>query len=170
MRFEPTRIIVSIRLKVVCPVESAVPWGCGGSQPVYADATGSQPGRPFAPVKLRLSRRSVAEGKMMSVIEWGGHRGRTTDFLAFTLRLRKTPENLRKPSGVLCRVTSHCFKWGPFPPNEVGRVTLPAPLAKPIGPSQNSVLKNLRSGIRRFRKSGPPFQTLLSIKRPTVTS
>ena len=49
--------------------------------------------------------------------------------------------SVRKPSGVLSSVTSHCFKWGPFPTNEVNKVKLPAPLAKPIGPSQKSMLK-----------------------------
>ena len=68
---------------------------CDGSQPVQAEATGSQPGRPFAPGQLRLSRRSVAEGKMMRVImECRDTRDRVTDFLTFALRLRKTPENL----------------------------------------------------------------------------
>ena len=58
----------------------------------------------------------------------------------------------------LSRMTSHFFKCGPFPPNEVGRVTLPALQAKPIRPSQKSVLKNLRSGIRRSWNLGstPP--------------
>ena len=44
----------------------------GGSQPVKAEATGSQPIRLFAPGKLRPSRRSVAEGMM--IMKWG-HRG-----------------------------------------------------------------------------------------------
>ena len=56
---------------------------------------GSQPGRPHALGQLRLSRQPVAEGKMMRVMmEWGDTRGCATDFLAFALRLRKTPENL----------------------------------------------------------------------------
>ena len=46
--------------------------------------------------------------------------------------LLTTEENLRKPSGEHSSETSHCFKWGPFPPNEVCRIMLPAPLAKPI--------------------------------------
>ena len=53
---------------IVCPLEPAVPGGCGGSKPVYAEATGSQPGRPFAPGQLHLSCRSVAEGKMIRVM------------------------------------------------------------------------------------------------------
>ena len=91
-------------------------------------------------------------------MEWGDTGASATDFLAFALGLRKLPENLRKPSRALSSVTSHCFKWDPFPPNEVGKATLPAPLAKPIGSSQKSVLKNLKSGIRRSRDLGsaPP--------------
>ena len=56
---------------------------------------------------------------------------------------RKT--SVTKPLGALSSMTSHCFKLGPFPPNEVCRVILLALLAIPIGPSQKSVLKNLRS-------------------------
>ena len=101
---------------------------------------GSQPGRPFAPGQLRLSHRSVAEGKMMKVMmEWEGHHGQCNRFPGISLQLRKT--SVRKPSGALSSVTSHCFKWGPFSPNEFCRIMLPAPLAKPIGPSQKSVLK-----------------------------
>ena len=63
----------------------------------------------------------------------GDTEGSAKDFLAFALRLRKTPKtSVKKPSGAHSSATSHCFKWGPFLPNEVGRVTPPAPLAKPI--------------------------------------
>ena len=90
---------------------------------------------------------------------WNGANieGSATDFLAKHYdwgKPRKT--SVRKPYGALSSVTSHCFKWGPFPPNEVGRATLSAPLAKPIGPSHKSLLKNLRSGIRRSRDFGNP--------------
>ena len=40
--------------------------------------------------------------------------------------------SVRKLSGTLSSVTSHCLKCGPIPPNEIGRATLPAPLAKLI--------------------------------------
>ena len=67
-------------------------------------------------------------------------------------------------------VTSHCFKWGPFPLNEVARATLPAPLAKPIGPRQKTVLKYLRSGIRRSRErpSGPLYKNSSEHNHPKV--
>ena len=93
------------------------------------------------------------------MIEWGSTGGSATDFLAFALQLRKPPKTpVQKPSGTPSSSTSHCLKWSHFPPNEVGRATLPAPPAKPIGTSQKSVLKNLRSGIRRSRDLGsvPP--------------
>ena len=51
---------------------------------------------------------------------------------------RKTSD--RKPSAALSRATSHCLKRSSFSPNEVGRAMLPAPLAKPIGSSQTSVM------------------------------
>ena len=53
--------------------------------------------------------------------------------------------SIRKQSRALSSMTSHCFKWGLSPPNEVSRATLPALLAKPIGPNQKSLLNNLRS-------------------------
>ena len=79
--------------------------------------------------------------------EWGGHRVQCNRFPGICLT---TEINPRKPQlgnrrGAHSSTTSHYFKWGPFPPNEVGRATLPAPLAKPIGSSQKSMLKNLRS-------------------------
>ena len=40
--------------------------------------------------------------------------------------------SVRKLLEALSSMTSHCYKWGPFPPNEVDRAMLPAPLAKPI--------------------------------------
>ena len=58
---------------VVCPVEPAVPGACSGSHAVYAEATSSQPGRPFAPSQLCLS---VTEGKMIrEIMEWSGNQG-----------------------------------------------------------------------------------------------
>ena len=68
--------------------------------------------------------------------------GSATNFLAFALRLRKILENLRKPLGSLSSVAIHCFNWGSFPPNEVGKAMLSAPPAKSIRPSRKSVLKN----------------------------
>ena len=73
--------------------------------------------------------------------------GSSTDFLSFALQLR----NPRIPqetvaSGALRSATSHFFKWGTLPPNEVGRATLPAQLVKPIESSLKSVLKNLDLG------------------------
>ena len=64
----------------------------------------------------------------------GAHRGQCNRFPGNCLT---TEENPRKPQlgnrrGAYSSATSHCFKWSPFPPNEVGRITLPAPLAKPI--------------------------------------
>ena len=91
-----------------------------------------------------MSCQAVAEGKMIRVMmEWGRHQGQCNRFPGICLRTRKTP--VRKPLGALSSMTSHCFKWYPFPPNEVSRATLPALLQKPIGPSQKSMLKNLRS-------------------------
>ena len=63
--------------------------------------------------------------------------------------------HLIKPQLGNCRgahssVTSHGFKWGPFPPNEVGRITLPAALAKPIRVQPEEHAKKLRS---RFQTS-----------------
>ena len=48
-----------------------------------------------------------------------------------------TEENPGKPQlgnslGAHSSATSHCFKWGPLLPNEVGSITLPALIAKPI--------------------------------------
>ena len=43
-----------------------------------------------------------------------------TDLLAFTLQLKNT--STKRPSDEGC-VTSHSLKWGPLPPNEVGRIT-----------------------------------------------
>ena len=46
--------------------------------------------------------------------------GLCTDLLAFALKLRRTPENsARRPSDW---TTSRRLKWGPFLPNEVGRI------------------------------------------------
>ena len=56
--------------------------------------------------------------------------GSATAFLAFALRLRKT--SVRKLSGALSSVTSHCYKWGLLPPYKVERSKLPAPLDKSI--------------------------------------
>ena len=122
---------------------------------------GSQPGRPLATSQLRLFRRSVVEEKMMRVMmEWEGYRGKCNRFPGICLT---TEENPGKPQlgnrrGSLTSVTSYCFKWGTFPPNEVGRATLPAPLAKPIGSGQKSVPKKSISRIRRSRDLGraPP--------------
>ena len=42
-------------------------------------------------------------------------------FWHFTFQLRKTPENLYYKTVDKDCVTSHRLKWGPLPPNEVGR-------------------------------------------------
>ena len=100
-------------------------------QSVQAKAIGSQPGRPFSPGQSRLSCRSVAEGKMM---EWGGTPGKCNRFPGICLTTEENPgrPQLGNCPGAHSSMTSHCFKWGHFSPNEVGRITLPAPLAKPI--------------------------------------
>ena len=49
-------------------------------------------------------------------------------------KTRKT--SVGKPSRALNSMSNHCFKWGSFSSNEVGRAMLPALQAKPIGPSQ----------------------------------
>ena len=71
---------------------------CGGSNLFRPKS-----GRPFAPDQLRLSRRSVAEGKMMRVVmEWGGYRGQCNRFPGIAIRLRKIPEtSVRKLSEAL---------------------------------------------------------------------
>ena len=66
-------------------------------------------------------------------MEWG-HRGAVQQI---SWHLLTTEENPGKPQlenrrGAHSSATSHCFKWGPFPRNEVGRITLPAPIAKHI--------------------------------------
>ena len=71
---------------------------------------------------------------MRVMTEWGVHRGQCNRFPGICLT---TEENPRKPQlgnrrRTHSSATSHCFKWGPFPPNEGGRVTLSAPLAKPV--------------------------------------
>ena len=74
---------------------------------------------PFSPGQLGLYHRSVAERKMKRVnIEWGNTGGSATDSLAFALRWGKPRKtSVRKPSGAHSSATSHCFKCGPFPPN-----------------------------------------------------
>ena len=48
--------------------------------------------------------------------------GLCTDFLAFDLWLRKTPEtSARRPSDEDCAI-SHRLKWNPLPPNDVCRI------------------------------------------------
>ena len=61
----------------------------------------------------------------------GGHLQQISCHLPYDWeKPRKT--SVMKPSGAHSSATSHCFKWGPFPPNEVGRISLPVPLSKPI--------------------------------------
>ena len=96
-------------------------------------------------------------------MEWWGHRGAVQQIswnLPYDL-VKPWKISVRKLSRALSSVTSHYFKWGPFPPNEVVRATLPAPLAKPIGPSQKNVLKNLRSGSEDPGTSGGPLRITL---------
>ena len=124
----------------VSPVESTAPGGCGDSNRFRPKPPGSQPGRPFAPGQLRLSRCSVTEGKMKRVMtKRGGYRGQCNRFpgICFT-----TEENPGKPQlwnrrGAHSSATSHCFKWGP------------APLAKPIQIRPEKHAKKIRSRIRR---------------------
>ena len=50
-------------------------------------------------------------------------KGLCTDLLAFALQLKRTPENLSKETVWWTGwSTSHRLKWGPFPPNEIGRI------------------------------------------------
>ena len=70
-----------------------------------------------------------------------------------------TEENPGKPQetvGALNSMTSLCFKWGLFPPNDVGMATLPAPLAKPIRICQRSVLRNWDLGSEDPISENPP--------------
>ena len=142
---------VSSTTRVVCPVEPAV------APKLFRP-------KPRVPHLLdHMPRASYVHLVGQSLKGWWWNEGDTgasaTDFLAFALRLRKTPENLSwKPSGALSSMTSHCFKWGPFTPNEAGRATLPIPLAKFIGSSEKSVLKNFSSGTQRsqYIRSAPP--------------
>ena len=55
-------------------------------------------------------------------------------FSAICLTTEENPGKLQLGNRrrALGSVISHCFKWGPFPPNAVVSLTLPAPLAKPI--------------------------------------
>ena len=125
---------------------SASPGGCGGSQPLgrslrfpawWAICPGSV--RSVSSVSrwreddngddaMRGTPGAVQQISWHLLYDWG--------------KPQKTP--IRKPSEALSRANSHCFKWGPFPPNEDCRATLPVPLAKPIRPRHKSVLKNLR--------------------------
>ena len=83
----------------------------------------------------------------------GGHRGQYNRFPGICLTTEENPgkPQLGNRSGAHSSATSHCFKWGPFPPNKVGRITLPGPLAKPIQIWPESMPKKMRSRIRRPR-------------------
>ena len=70
---------------------------------IQAKAPGSQPGRPFAPGQLCLSHRSVAEGKMMSVIMQQGGGGHWRQCNGFPGICLTTEENSRKP-----KLGNHC--------------------------------------------------------------
>ena len=118
--------------KVICPLEPA------------AEATGSQFCRPFAPVQLRLSCRWREDGDN----GMGGIPGAVQQ-ISWHLpydwgKPQKT--SVSKPSGALNCVTSHCFRRGPFPPDEVGRTVLLAMLAKPNRVWPERVLKNWDRG------------------------
>ena len=83
---------VIFRLSVFCPVGPATPGGCGGYKPVQAEARGPQPGWPFAPGQLRLSRRSVAERTMIRVkMKWGGQRRQCNRFPGIFLTSEENP-------------------------------------------------------------------------------
>ena len=144
---------------VVCSEEPVMPRGCGSS-----NQRRSKPQVPNLVGHLaRVSYVCLVEllkGKWWGWWCNGGTLGAVKQ-ISWHLpydwgKPRKT--SVRKPSGALSSMISHCFKWCPFPPNDVGMVMLPALLAKPIGPSQKSVLKNLRSGIRRSHDIGSALQ------------
>ena len=71
--------------------------------------------RPLAPNQSRWSLM------IRVIMKWSW--GLCTDLLEFALQLRKTPENLSfKSLGWRGCATSHRLKWGPFPPNKVGKM------------------------------------------------
>ena len=69
----------------------------------------------------RASRQSHLSANDWVIMKWS--RELCTDLLAFALRLKENPgkpqlwDRWWRDSG-----TSHRFKWGPFPLNEVGRI------------------------------------------------
>ena len=67
----------------------------------------------------RVARQSANEKGDNEMIH-----GLCTDLLAFTLRLRKTPENSNRRPSDESRVASDHLKWSPLFPNKViGRIT-----------------------------------------------
>ena len=112
---------------VHCGLRSATSFW-GHIEYMIADACG----RTLVLGQLRLCRRSVAESKIMRVMtEWGtqGEVQQISWHLSYDWG-KSREISVRKPSGALSSVSSHCFKWGPFPPIEVRRVTLSTPIAK----------------------------------------
>ena len=63
----------------------------------------------------RLSDNDKGDNEMMIP-------GAVQNLLAVTLRLRKSPEKLSKETVDEDSETIHRLKWGPLPPNEVGRI------------------------------------------------
>ena len=117
-----------------CPVESAAPGGCGApnqftSQPQVSCLVGHLPQVSYIYLIGQLQK-----GRWW----WNGegrHQGAVQQISWHLLYNWGNPwkASVRKRLGAHSSETSHCFKWGSFPPNEVGRATLPALLAKPIG-------------------------------------
>ena len=97
MKQAPEEDFDTVELSLVaCPVEPAESGDCGGSQPDQAEATGFQPGRQFFPDQLRLSRRSVDEGKIMTVMmEREGMLGAVHRIPAICLTTEENPRKLQ---------------------------------------------------------------------------
>ena len=105
--------------------------------------------------------------------EWGGgHRGQCNRFPGICLT---TEENPGKPQlgnrrGAHSSATSHCFKWGPFPQNEADRITLPAPLVKPIQVRpEKRAEKKLDRGSEHPEISGEPLRATPQKFRAGIT-
>ena len=104
--------------KLICcrwmPIGACCPWSHGLRQEkIYASVT-------VPPTPLWIpSQWPLAQ----SVTPIGNDKGDNfTDLLAFILRFRKTVEIwVSRMSDEICRI-SHHLKWGPLPPNDIGRI------------------------------------------------